>query len=390
MAWSEQAQLTERFASVRQFLRSECRHWQLGASYEGWVAAQHREAPRWMSLVKQRLRMLGAALAPSRFGRWRAVAVDGTLVACPRTMANQTAMGERGKPEGIPQAALTAIVDLNTNLPWDFRVGPGLESERAHLREMLDDLLADALLVADAGFIGYELCREMLAKQRPFLFRVGGNIHLLRELGYEMDVRKEIVYLWPAAQQYKNSPSIRLRLIVIHDERKQPVYLVTNVLDCAELSDKLAAEIYRARWGVEVEYRTLKQTLEHHTLHSRTPETCYLELAWYVFGMWLLQLLTAREVRAAGGDTRRISSAGARNCVRRAMRNHRPRASSRCTLREALGSSVVDAYQRRGNKASRGYPRQKRHQPPNPPIIKPPTALQLRKAQQLTPLELRE
>ena len=393
MAWNELPQLTERWRAVGETLKQICPHWQLGSSYEGWIAAQHRASPRWVPLVVQRLRELGNNLArerPSpRFSRWKPLAVDGSLIACPRTQENQQAMGDRGKPEGIPQLSLTMLLHLEHGLPWDFRVGPGTESERAHLRSMLDDLPCGSLLVADAGFIGYELCRELIDRRQPFLFRVGGNMHLLSELGCEVDVRDDIVYLWPVKQQNKNEPPIRLRLIVLREEGQQPIYLVTNVLDSVALTDAEASEIYHARWDVEVEFRSLKQTLPHAALRSRQPETCYLEMTWYVLGLWLLQLMTAREVQTAGGDPHEISLSQARNCVRRVLRNQSPCPRTKRTLRHALGTCRQDNYERQRPKASRNYPRKKRHTPPGPPIIKPPDALQLRKAQALTPLELR-
>jgi IS4 transposase len=77
---------------------------------------------------------------------------------------------------------------------------------------------------------------------------------------------------------------VRLRLIVVQEEHKQPVYLVTSVLDEADLSDHEASEIYALRWGIEVFFRTTKQTMQHHVMRSRTPKTCYLEGSFPVSG----------------------------------------------------------------------------------------------------------
>jgi len=38
------------------------------------------------------------------------------------------------------------------------------------------------LVVADAGFVGYELCQRVLNAGQSFLLRVGGNIRLLDTL----------------------------------------------------------------------------------------------------------------------------------------------------------------------------------------------------------------
>jgi hypothetical protein len=299
-------------------------------------------------------------------------------------------MGDVGKPDGMPLLSLTCVLHLGTGLPWDFRVGPGTDSERSHLRELLDELPEDSLLVADAGFVGYNLCSEMIRRKQHFLLRVGGNIHLLNSLGYDFEVDGQTVYLWPVKQQNGNQPPLRLRLIVVRDEHKQPVYLVTSVLDPLQLSDQQASQIYRWRWGVEVQFRTTKQTMQHHTMRSRTPQTCYLEMTWAFLGVWLLQLMTARQVAAAGGAPCEISPAQARNCLRRVMRNDSPRHRSRRGLCQTLAHCRLDCYQRNGPKASRNYPRKKRREPPQPPRIKPPTAAQTRRAQQLTPIQMQK
>ncbi len=398
MAWNETPQLVERFAAVRECLHEACPHWTLGSSYEGWVQAQHREADRLLPAVTRKLRQHMQTFAEHRcVGRWEVFAVDGSDAACPRTLANQQAMGDTGKPNGIPQLSMTVVFHVGLAMPWAFRVGPGTQSEREHLRGMFDELPAKSLLVADAGFIGYDLCREMLGKNQHFLLRVGGNVHLLTDLGYDYEVAGTTVYLWPAEQQSRREPPIKLRLIVVQDEGKQPIHLVTSVLDAERLTPDEARDIYHRRWGVEVSYRTLKQTLGHDGTHSRTPENCYLEMKWAILGAWMLELMTVRQVVASAGTPRKASPAAARNVVRRAMRNspptthrrgnQRPSRGVRChALLAELANCQIDDYRRLRPKASRDYPRKKRYEPPSPPKIKPSTESQRQRAKQLTPL----
>lgn len=391
MAWSEQSQLVERFRAVSSFLKETCKHWKLGSSYDGWVAAQQREVARLRPMVIQRLRQHARKIDSGPSGcRFQLFAVDGSKAACPRTIANQQAMGDLGKPEGIPQLSLTCLWQMSTGLPWDFRIGPGTDSERAHLRDMLDELPEQSLLVADAGFIGYDLCRELTHRNQRFLLRVGGNIHLLSELGEDYEVQGNTVYLWPVKQQDQHERPLQLRLIVVREPGQEPVYLVTNVLDPEELSDAEAAEIYRQRWGIELQFRTVKQTMQHHTMRSRTPDTCYLEMMWAFLGVWLLQLITACKIAEAGGKPRTASPAQARNVVRRVMRDQRPGTRTRRGVNTVLAACRLDEYVRKRPKGSRNYPRKKRHKLPDPPIIKPLNPQQLQKLKDLTPLTLLE
>jgi hypothetical protein len=389
MAWSEQMQLVERFHAVTNFLKQTCKHWELGKSYEGWVTALAREQERLVPLVIQRLRRHMQSMTNyQRCGRWEAYAVDGSEFACPRTEENQQAMGEVGKPNGMPLVSLTILYHLRLGLPWALRVGPGTDSERAHLRDMVPELPSGSLLVADAGFVGYDLCRSLLAQKQHFLLRVGGNIHLLNELGYGWEVHRRTVYLWPLDQQKQNQPPLELRLIVCEDEGKQPVYLLTSLLDPDQLTDEEASELYRLRWGIEVFYRTTKQTLERRTLRSRTPENCYLELTWTVLGVWLLQLMTVRRVVGAGYDASEASPAQARTLVRRVLRHQKPSHRTRRALCELLADCRQDHYVRKNAKTSRDYPRKKRHKPPGPPNLKAPNEKQIQTAKRLTPITI--
>ena len=126
-----------------------------------------------------------------------------------------------------------------------------------------------SLLVADAGFTGYEFYRRITASRQSFLLQVGSNVRLLRDLGYFEREGRDTVYLWP--ERNANEPPVVLRLIERGDGKKK-MYLVTNVLDKEALSDNSAGVLYEMRWGVEVFYRSLKQTLEKRRMLSRTPE----------------------------------------------------------------------------------------------------------------------
>src|SRR5437763_7096374 len=112
--------------------------------------------------------MAGAPLA------WMARASNVLLSA-----ANEEAFGIAGKKKTGPQQFLTALFHAGSGLIWDFRRGPARASERSHLLEMLADLPPEALLLADAGFSGYEFLQKVLESKRSFLVRVGSNVQLL-------------------------------------------------------------------------------------------------------------------------------------------------------------------------------------------------------------------
>ena len=80
----------------------------------------------------------------------------------------------------------------------------------------------------------------------------------------------DIIYCWPDEVMRKKQPPLVLRLLRFHDGRGA-VYLVTNILDDHELTAEQASLIYRGRWGVELQFRSLKQTSGRSQLRARTP-----------------------------------------------------------------------------------------------------------------------
>jgi Transposase DDE domain len=145
---------------------------------------------------------------------------------------------------------------------------------------------------------------------------------------------------------------------------------VTNVLEKKALSDKSVGVLYEMRWGVEVFFRSLKQTLEKRRMLSRTPEAAKCELTWALLGLWLLGLMAAVEILARGGDPLGWSAAKARARVRRSMRRALTRRHADRGLGRDLAQAVKDGYVRRGGKKARDWPHKKTEKPPGEPKIR--------------------
>lgn len=383
MAWSETPGLVDRFASVRETLDAL---WpsrrRSGRTYQGFVKALVRWSPRLLrrleSCLRTRVRETAGA-SWETFG-WVMMGVDGSKFELARTEANEGAFGCSGRGEGAPHIWLTTVLHLATGLPWCWKIGRANASERDHLRVMQWLLPQNTMLVADAGYTGYELWRELIDSGRSVLIRVGSNVQLLRKLGYAVCEDDGTVYLWPADQRRDCQPPLVLRLIWLHDGRK-PVCLITNVLDPSELSDHQAGSIYRMRWGLELWFRALKQTLGRRQMRSGAPVRAALELRWTVAGWSLLGLWAAKAIVDAGEDASRMSPAAALRCVRSAMAQ--PHRRPRRNLWGQLSRAVKDRYVRRAAKTARAWPHKKTERPPRPPKIRDAHPSEVQAAQRL-------
>lgn len=120
------------------------------------------------------------------------------------------------------------------------------------------------------------------------------------------------------------------------------------------------ATIYAARWGIEVFFRTFKQTFGCRKLRSRSARNAQLELDWALVGLWGVGLLGTHELSASGHDPLRLSPAAALRAFHRTLREYRVRPETPAdTLWAQLRRARLDDYRRRSAKTSREYPRKK-------------------------------
>lgn len=414
-SWSDEKTLTERFSTSRKIIRFLLggQHEPAG-SYQAFIKLLRKwtDPLRDLLMAEFRKRMAQGLAAVWKVKEWLVFAVDGSRVDVARTAKNEERYApksklarsarkqrregkgkgkgksnrRRGKQEArqrkanVPQIWLTTLWHVGSGLPWNFRTGPSDSSERGHLLEMLPSLPPKSLLTADAGFVGYEFCQKVLDAGQDLLLRVGGNIRLLKKLGYARE-KDGTVYLWPNHAASKRLPPLVLRLVVVNDGR-HPVYLLTNVFDCRRLSDGDAAAIYRRRWGIEVYYRHCKQTFERRKLRSHNPDNAMVELHWSLLGMWAMGLHSHTRLVAQGVLPQRISFANVWRAYRRPMREYKSAADPGERLTELLDRALIDPYQRK-NKTSREYPRKKQEPGAGPPEIVNATPAQVRKASQI-------
>jgi hypothetical protein len=382
MSWSSAACQQDAFDDARDSAVSMYRSRRRpGKSLTGFLSALLARTKVLLAVVVRALRQASeqAAGANWRLGPWVLMSVDGSRVECPRTAANERAFGCAGKKKTTPQQFVTTIFHVITGLIWDWKRGRGDAPERTHLRRMLVSLPLGTLLLADAGFTGYELLRSVLAGGHQFIVRVGSNVRLLRKLGYAVREHDGIVYLWP--HTHRGHEPLVLRLVVVHDGRRA-VYLLTSVLSDELLSDQMIASMYRLRWGVEVMYRSLKQTMGKRKMRSDSPRAARAELDWAMVGLWMLGLMTVRALGKVGQDPWRWSVACALRAVRRAT-SRLEVATTHGGLFGQLSRAVKDDYHRRHRKAARDWPRKKTERPAGAPEIRTAKRTEIRKAQEL-------
>jgi hypothetical protein len=325
-------------------------------------------------LRQQLLAVFGSALLVEGF---LPLGCDGSRVRCPRTAELEQRLGQAAQPEAPPQVWLTALVHLRLGLLWSWWLGKGDASERQHLQRLVDTLPARVLVVADAGYQGYDLVETLLHAGVPFLIRVSTQTTLYTEAGVPAACWTEgLVYWWTQDAQKSGRPPLLLRLLRVRSpQRKVDVWLVTNVLAAAELPLSTAAKFYKMRWENEGFFRTYKRTLAKVKLQSRTVRLVHRE----VFGSLVaVQLLLAQGAWAVVVLARQEGAASSPRGVLREIRQEiQGRLGER--QRQRYGQRLAQAQRerrprRRSSKVKRPWPGRQDHKPPKPPKIREMTA----------------
>jgi hypothetical protein len=310
---------------------------------------------------------------------------DGSSMETPRVAELEKRLDPPLKNRARQQVWVTALVHLRTGLLWSWRLGKGYSRERDHLRMLLSTLPAAALVVADAGFNGYELSQAITTAGVSFLIRMSGKDKLYTEERMVLQrFREGVVFLWPQEMQKNNLPPLRMRLIRIRGEKKRrDVWLLTNVLDAQRLTAAMAGRYYRWRWENEGLFRTFKRTLAKVRLQSRTVREIHREAEGALLATQLLLAQGERGVRTGSSTSATRCSPRKVLLAIRAVIMGKIGIRKKGVFQERLAKALREERQRTSSKVSRDWPRRVKPKPSKPPSFLMLTPQQKELADQL-------
>jgi len=398
--WSGRTTLGRAFVHARRLSRVMF-GWVAVKSYQGLTGALKTWSVKLLPRTQKRMQELMEEVGGEhwRIGLWVALAVDGSRVTTPRTRSNEKAFSAKNYGKGKkaksrrkwknkkkrskklsapvkPQMWITLIWHMGLKMPWTWKTGASTSSERHHLMDMLktENFPENTLFCGDAGFVGYDFWNAILDNGHHFLVRVGANVRLLKNLGYARE-RDGIVYVWPDAAARRKQPPLVLRLIQIQNERGT-MSLVTSVLNERKLSNAKVAQLYSMRWGIELQFRSFKQTFGRRELHSRTSECSSVEMDWSLVGLWMIQLFAVKEQIKVDRPPEHSSVSLSLAIIQETMDMYHEEATDGRALSRQLSGAVKDDYTRTSRKTARYQPSSKDKPSAKQPIVRKATAKQ--------------
>lgn len=394
-AWQDANNVTDAFEMALEVCE-DMKIKNIAKTYTGFINA----LDRYRAIFDLRLRLQYQSLAEEIGGRfwrdrgWMLIGFDGSRVTMPRTVSNErefcapnygqgkTAKYRKKKSKGMrrrknkenkpepqaPQAWITMMWHMGLRLPWTWRLGPSSSSERGHVTEILSEEMfpANTLFCGDAGFVGYDFWSSIMAAGKDFLVRVGGNVKLLSEEADITELEDGSVLCWPKDKMDSGAKPLHLRLVKVKIGTTT-MWMLTSVLDRKKLPKKKIVKYYEMRWGVEVEYRGLKQTIDRRVLCCRNSNRVYAELDWSIRAMAYAELLALREQIPAGNqrpakpgqdyDPKDRSLAETVRALRKCMRNLHKYAEPGADVLSKLSKATVQKYNNRTDKKARYRPK---------------------------------
>jgi Transposase DDE domain len=326
--------------------------------------------------------------------RWqqrRVLLVDGTSTQLPDTEANQAAYPQSSQQQpglGFPMMRLVVLIAFATAVLVDAAEGPcqGKESgETALLRSLLDSLRAGDVLVADRHYCSY--FQFALLQERGV--DVAARLHQLRRCDFRDGERLghgDIIQTWarPArpdwmdAETYACMPdSVRVRIVRVLVEqpgyRSRKILVATTLLNAYQYTAKEIGDLYHRRWHVELDIRSIKQTMKMEELSCKTPERACKELWVHLLAYNLVRRVMAAAAWESGKLPRQLSMAAALQTLE-AFRGELQRVEVGSTAAAALVQIVLTAIasQEVGHRPGRVEPRRVKRRQQKYPLLRQP------------------
>lgn len=277
------------------------------------------------ALVQRLGREVGQAICAGqpRSWQWRGREVkliDGTTVSMPDTQLNQACypQNRQQKPGlGFPMGRLVAIISLSCGAVLEWALGPCEgegTGETALLWPLAGQLSQGDVVLADRYFAGFFmlarlrqlgvdfLMRQHRARRTDFRCgdRLGAGDHLVSWVRPQRPP-------WMEEATYAQMP----QHLSVREARVGGWILISSFTDAGEVSKQELLQLYRQRWQVELDLRSIKAVMQMGVLRCKSPQMVQKEIAVHLLAYNLVRALMAQAARQRGLLPRQLSFKGA-------------------------------------------------------------------------------
>lgn len=227
---------------------------------------------------------------------YRLLAVDMTKLALPAYPAVKKGFGcpkdNRGNEAPAPQATLTALWDISTNTPVDWRLERVYASERFAAYDLAQSVGSNDLLIGDRGYPARRLLKQLSDQGAAYLLRMpvgtAGGFVEVREFRNDPTAWDREIWLHETNKR-SGERTIRVRLLKRRLDDGNLAIFATNLFGTRTHRRRALCDLYCYRWDIETAFKEMKLWHGLENFKARYAEGIHQEVA----GLMLFMLLTA-------------------------------------------------------------------------------------------------
>lgn len=275
------------------------------------------------ALMRERCQLLAqpASMPAAFFGRYRLMAIDGTLFNTPDTPANAAAFGRSSNqygPGAYPQVRCVLLAECGSHAVVGLSIDRYDVSEVHGAHHLLWQIGPEMLMLMDAGITSGGFLEHVRERRAHALGALEAGVW--ERLAHQRRLADGSVLAWvgptrPAHAHYPVHRGMWVRIIAyrVTDERLgEPgkVYrLVTTLLNPRVAPALELIGLYHERWEIEVVIDEIKthERAGRKVLRSKTPEGVRQELYGIYLAHYPVRLLLAHAAVEAELDPDRLS-----------------------------------------------------------------------------------
>jgi hypothetical protein len=250
---------------------------------------------------------------------------DGSSVSMPDTPVLQREYPQHSAQAegcGFPVAQFVGVFDWASGAILDIAIDNRRPHELTLFRKLWDPLESGDVVLVDRAYCNYVDIARLRQRDVDGVYR----LHQRRKADFRTGKRlghDDRLIVWLRPQQYNESCGISredfeqlpaemtVRMIRITSTppgfRSRTIFVVTTLLDPVEFPADDIRALYRDRWTVELNFRSLKTQLRMEVLRGETPDVVRKELLMHLTAYNLIRLIMWEAAQRHGRNLHRLS-----------------------------------------------------------------------------------
>jgi Transposase DDE domain len=327
------------------------------------------------------LHLHNQALAAWRWKGYNVVLTDGATVQMPDTPENQADFPQLDSQKpglGFPIARMVVLISLATGAVLDYSLGAyqGKGSgETSLLSQLFGSLSIGDLLMADRYYCTFAIIALLQASGIPVLFPIHARKKVDFSLGVCLGAKDHLIEwlkpkrkpVWMSQQAYNDLPeAMTIREFAVNGR----IY-VSTLLNAKSFHKQELAMLYKQRWKIELDFRSIKTNMGMEMLRCKTPDMVRKEIAIHLLAYNIIRENLAQAASLHEKIPRQLSFRSAVQLIIQASKQIVSLTGNRLTsaLRKLLKAIASTAI---GKQKRKSQPRAIKRRPKSFPLLTVP------------------